>query len=236
VILGVVPARGGSKGLVGKNLRPLGGLPLVVHTIHAAQKSALLSDFVVSTDDPEIAAIARGAGARVPFLRPAELATDAIAVWPAVRHAVEQWEAATPGSALEAVVLLQPTSPLRNAEDIDNCITRFREHAADICVTVVAPHDNPYFNMVEITADSAPFARPCSPIMRAHARRQDAPTVYALNGAAYVVARSALATLENQFHLTRYAVCEMPRHRSVDIDSLEDLELAEWLLAREGRA
>jgi CMP-N,N'-diacetyllegionaminic acid synthase len=236
VILGVVPARGGSKGLVGKNLRPLGGIPLVVHTIQAAQKSALLSDFVVSTDDPAIAEVARAAGAKVPFLRPAELASDQIAIWPAVRHAVEHWEAAAGGVAVEAVVLLQPTSPLRAAEDIDTCIERFREHAADICVTVVAPHDSPYFNMVEITKDATPFARPCSPIMREHARRQDAPAVYALNGAVYVVRRAALATLENQFLLPRYAVSEMPRRRSVDIDSLEDLELAEWLLAREGRA
>lgn len=235
MILGIVPARGGSKGLAGKNLRPLGGLPLVVHTIQAARASALLSDVVVSTDDPAIAEVARGAGAKVPFLRPADLATDTIAVWPAVRHAVEHWEAATPGVELEAVVLLQPTSPLRSAEDIDTCIARFREHEAEICVTVVVPHDSPYFNMVQITTDTAPFARPCSPIMREHARRQDAPSVYALNGAVYVVARPALAALENQFQLTRYAVSEMPRRRSVDIDSLEDLELAEWLLAREAR-
>lgn len=229
-ILGVIPARGGSKGVPGKNLQPLSGIPLIVHTIRAAQQSVLLSDFFVTTDDPGIADVARAAGARVPFLRPAELSTDEISVWPAVRHAVEHWERQE-AQILEAVVLLQPTSPLRTGDDIDACVTRFRELAADICATVVAPHDSPYFNMVEVSLESAPFVRPCSPLMLDCSRRQQAPPVYALNGAVYVVRREVLATIENQFRVLRFAVYEMPRCRSVDIDGPEDFALAEWWLS-----
>lgn len=235
MILGVIPARGGSKGLPGKNLRPLAGLPLIVHTIRAARESVYLSDFLVSTDDAAIAEAARGAGAKVPFLRPAELAGDEIAVWPAVRHAVEYWERME-GQSPEAVVLLQPTSPLRTGADVDACIARFRELEADICATTVRAHDSPYFNLVEETAESAPFVRPCSPLMLRHERRQETPTVYALNGAVYVVRRAALTTLENLFGLERLAIYEMPRNRSVDIDSAEDLELGEWLLTRAATA
>ena len=197
MILGIIPARGGSKGLPGKKLRALGGVPLIAHTIRAAQGSRRLDDSLVSTDDPAIAEAAREAGARV-----------------------------------ETAVLLQPTSPLRTAEDIDACITRLVDDGADMCVSVVRPHDSPYFNMVEIAKETAPFARACSPLMREAVRRQDAPAVYALNGAVYAVRRAVLETLENQFRLDRLAVSEMPRHRSVDIDTAEDLELAEWLLGR----
>jgi CMP-N-acetylneuraminic acid synthetase len=231
MVLGVIPARGGSKGLPGKNLRYLGGVPLIVHTIRAAQESRLLTDYLVSTDDPTIAEVAKTAGAKVPFIRPAELASDEMSVWPAIRHAVEHWERHELHS-VEAVAVLQPTSPLRTGGDIDACISRFREIDAEICATVVATHDSPYFNMVEVPPGSAPFIRPCSPLMHSSSRRQDAPQVYALNGAVYVVRRSILTTLDNQFQVDRFAIFEMPRDRSVDIDTEDDLELAEWLLAR----
>src|SRR3989337_3350204 len=169
MILGVIPARGGSKGLPGKNLRLVAGVPLIVHTIRAARKSRLLSDFIVSTDDPAIAQVARAEGAKVPFLRPPDLAEDDVSMWPVVRHAVAEWERGGEGEeAAEAVALLQATSPLRTAVDIDACIARFLELDAGICVTVFAAHDSPYFNMVEITAESAPYARPCSPRSEEH--------------------------------------------------------------------
>ncbi len=231
MVLGVIPARGGSKGLPGKNLRPLGGVPLIVYTIRAARESRLLADFLVSTDDLRIADVARAAGANVPFLRPMELATDGISLWPVVRHAVEHWEQ-TDGRPVSAVALLQPTSPLRTGDDIDRCILRFDELDADICATAVAAHENPYFKMVEVIPESPDFIRPCSPFMLKSSRRQDAPRVYALNGAVYVVRRSILSTLENQFQVDRFAIFEMPPSRSVDIDSQDGLEFAEWILAR----
>ncbi len=231
MVLGVIPARKGSKGLPGKNLRPLGGVPLIIHTIRAARDSRRLTDFLVSTDDPKTAEIAQAADANVPFLRPMELATDGISLWPVVRHAVEYWEQIH-DQAIRVIALLQPTSPLRTGDDIDRCILRFDELDADICATAVAAHENPYFKMVEVIPESPDFIRPCSPFMLKSSRRQDAPRVYALNGAVYVVRRSILSTLENQFQIDRFAIFEMPPSRSVDIDSQDDLEFAEWILAR----
>lgn len=230
LVLGVIPARGGSKGFPGKNLALLGGRPLVVHSIVAAKRSQLLDEFVVSTDDSMIADVARAAGASVPWLRPAELAADDTPIWPVILHAAEQWERTTRRGA-DAVVLLQATSPLRAPEDIDGCIARFWERDADICATVVVSHDSPYFNMVETVPDSPDLVRPCTPAMLAHSRRQAVPRVYALNGAVYVVRRSLLPGLQNQFHVKRYVVYEMPRLRSVDVDGAEDLALAELLLS-----
>ena len=228
--LGVIAARGGSKGFPRKNLRLLDGRPLIEHTIMAARRSHCLDDFLVSTDDPAIADAARAAGAKVPFMRPPELATDEVSIWPTLRHAAEQWERAS-GSVADAVVLLQPTSPLRLPEDIDGCVARFWELQANICVTVVRAHDSPYFNLVEPVPGSA-FFHACSPLMLDHSRRQEVPPVYALNGAVYVVRRSVLPELENQFRVEHFAVYEMPRVRSLDIDGPEDLELAEWVLCR----
>ena len=233
--LGVIAARGGSKGFPGKNLRRLAGLPLIVHTILAAQQSRLLEEFLVTTDDPAIADTAREAGAPVPFLRPPDLATDDIPIWPAVLHATEQWEK-TAGRVADAVVLLQPTSPLRTAGDIDGCITRFRDSEADICSSVTATHDSPYFNMVEPVPGDPDLVRPCTPLMTDRSRRQEAPPVYAVNGAIYVIRRSVLQSLQNQFRVGRYVAYEMPRTRSVDIDGPDDLEFAEWLLSRARQA
>ncbi len=233
--LGVIAARGRSKGFPGKNLRLLAGRPLIVHTILAARQSSLLNDCLVSTDDPAIADTARATGANVPFLRPPELATDEIPIWPAVLHATEQWERIT-GQVADGVVLLQPTSPLRTAEDIDGCIARFWELEADICCSVVASPDSPYFNMVEPVPGDPNLVRPCTSFMLDHSQRQEAPPVYAVNGGVYVIRRSVLQGLLNQFWVQRYVTYEMPRSRSVDIDGPEDLEFAEWLWSRTRQA
>src|SRR5262249_37345481 len=148
------------------------------------------------------------------------------------QHATGFWES-THRTTASAVVLLQPTSPLRTAGDIDGCIDRFCETNAEICASVVRPHDSPYFNMVEADPRARPFVPACSPHMHRYARRQDAPVVYALNGAVYVIGRSTLARIENQFRLRRFAVYEMPTRRSVDIDDAEHLALAECLLSQD---
>ena len=232
MILGVITARGGSKGLPGKNLLPLGGVPLIGHTIRAARESELLSEFVVSTDDPKIAEVASALGANVPFCRPAHLATDDASHWRVVCHAVEQWENAA-GDHVKTAVLLQPTSPLRRAADIDACLSRYQEVDADVCATVVVSHHSPYYNMVEMTPESSPFVRPLLPEMSRDIRRQTKPVVHATNGAVFVVRRSVLSTMENQFAIDRFAVVDMPSSRSVEIDTVEDLALAEYLLSRE---
>jgi len=231
VILGVIAARGGSRGFPGKNLQLLAGRPLIVHSILAARESRLLDKFFVSTDDPAIAEVARAAGADVPFLRPAELATDDMPIWPVALHGAEYWEKES-GCVVDTAIMLQATSPLRLGEDIDGCITRFRQLNADICASVVEAHDSPYFNMVEPVPGSTELVKPCTPFMLQQSRRQGVPPVYALNGAVFVYKCSVLPGLQSQFHVRRYAVYRMPWSRSVDIDGPEDLELAEWLLSR----
>lgn len=141
-VLGVIPARAGSRRLPGKNIRILEGRPLIHYTIRAAQESRTLSDLIVSTDSWEIARKARNAGAKTPFLRPLELSGDGAGSWPVLRHAVEFWEKGY-GKRVDAAVLLQPTSPLRTAEDIDRCVEKLFEDGADACLSVEEKHQSP---------------------------------------------------------------------------------------------
>ena len=231
--LGVVVARGGSKRFPGKNLGLLGGRPLIAYSIEAARRSRLLDDFLVSTDDPKIAEVAREAGASVPFLRPPELATDEVPIWPVALHATRQWEVRS-GRSVGATVLLQATSPLRSAEDIDGCIQRFWDQEADVCASVTIPHDSPYFNLVEPRPDDPGLVRPCTEEMLTPHHHRTRHLVYALNGAVFVYRPSILGGLTSQFRVGRYVVYPMPRCRSVDIDEPEDLDLAEWYLQRSG--
>lgn len=231
VNLGVVVARGGSKRFPGKNLRLLGGRPMIAYSIEAAMGSRLLDDFLVSTDDRDIAQAARDAGASVPLLRPPELATDETPIWPVALHATRQWEVRS-GRAVGATVLLQATSPLRTAEDIDGCIRRFWDQAADVCASVTIPHDSPYFNLMEPRSDDPELVRPCTEEMLAPLHHRTRHPVYALNGAVFVYRPSILDGLTSQFQVGRYVVYPMPRSRSVDIDEPEDLDLAEWYLQR----
>lgn len=226
-VLGIIPARGGSKGLPGKNVCLLGGIPLILHTVSAARKAKTVTDFIISTDDPGIARVVKNAGVPVPFLRPTELAKDKSSVWLAIRHAVAYWEKEK-SQIPKTIVILQPTSPLRTGGDIDACVRRLWALNADLCATVTVSHDNPYFNMLQLPSKKQPFARPLCGNPKASTRRQDAPPVYALNGAVYALKRNILSHLKNPFALSRFAVSRMPRSRSVDIDTEEDLVLAEY--------
>lgn len=234
VNLGVVVARGGSKRFPGKNLRHLGGRPLITYAVLAAQQSRLLHDFIVSTDDPAIAQVAQAAGAKAPFLRPPELAADDVPIWPVALHATREWEKLT-GRPADAVVLLQATSPLRTSDDIDGSIRRFWDLEADVCASVVRSHDSPYFNMVAPCSPASDLVRPLTEEMCGRAYRWDDHPVYALNGAVFVYRPSILDGLTSQFRVGRYVVYPMPRCRSVDIDEPEDLELAEWYMRRSSR-
>ena len=224
-IIATICARGGSKGLPGKNLRPLAGLPLIVHTIRQAQQCSLIKGVYVSTDDEAIAQVARAAGAVVPGLRPAELATDEAPKLPAIEHLVQGIEAS--GMTVDSVVDLQPTSPLRLPVDIEGALAL--RHAADLVVSVTEPSHNPYYTLAE--ADREGFLALGKPA--AFVRRQDAPACWGLNGAIYVWRREALPrAISHGFWSVRVKGYPMPRNRSVDIDDLEDFELAQWLLAR----
>lgn len=229
-ILGIIPARGGSKGIPGKNRIPLAGRPLIAYTIEAAQNAVSLSDFLVSTEDKGIAAVAKRLGAPVPFFRPKSLAGDGVAMWPVVRHAVKAWEEKNQ-QRLYAVVLLQPTSPLRSSADIDLCVRTFHRSQADACVSVANSHANPYLNMVRRSGDSV-FVQPFIFVKKQCTRRQEAPPTFVINGAVYVIKRDVLDTLKSLFDIQRLASYEMPFDRSVDIDTPDDLSLARYLMKR----
>jgi CMP-N,N'-diacetyllegionaminic acid synthase len=227
--IATICARGGSKGLPGKNIRAFAGRPLIVHTILQALRCEHIAGVYVSTDDQAIADIAQGAGAQVPYLRPAELATDAAPKLPVIDHLVRYLEAE--GASIARIVDLQPTSPLRRSADIEAALSLQPE--AELVVSVTAAHDNPYFNLVEAQADGTVRLSKGD----GSGRRQDVPAVYALNGSIYVWQRAALAKAAAKGLWSVQAVpYEMPRWKSVDIDDLEDFEYAEWLLARHGAA
>lgn len=223
--IATICARGGSKGLPGKNIRPFAGVPLIVHSIRQALACARIEGVYVSTDDDAIADIARQAGAQVPFKRPAELATDAAGKLPVIEHLVRFLE--QQGESVHRIVDLQPTSPLRQASDIEAALGARPD--ADLVVSVAEAQDNPYFNLVEATPDG--LVHLCAG--DGTLRRQDAPPVYALNGSIYVWQRAALAKAAAQgLWSVRVAPFVMPRWKSVDIDTLEDFEYAQWLHAR----
>lgn len=221
--LGLIPARGGSKRLPGKNLRRLGGKPLIAWTIEAALGAAMLDRVVVSTDDPAIARVSETHGAEVPFVRPPGLSTDTATSLDVVLHALE----ALP--PVDFVVLLQPTSPLREAADIDAAVRLAHDRRADAVVSV-CPTDHPpeWCNVLPEDGSMAGFLRE---EVRG-VRSQDLPTSYRLNGAIYVYRRARLLR-ERAFAMdeTCYAYV-MPSGRSVDIDTELDLELAEVRLRK----
>ena len=220
--IATICARGGSKGLPGKNIRLFAGKPLIVHTIEQALACTLLDAVFVSTDNAEIADIARAAGAIVPYLRPAELASDTAAKLPVIEHLVRHLEQG--GQCIARIVDLQPTSPLREVQDITLALNACPD--MPLTVSVRQAQDNPYFNMVERGADG------CMALCKGQGstRRQDSPAVYALNGSIYVWQRAALAQAAIQgLWSVRLGVVEMAHWKSVDIDDLNDFEYAEWL-------
>lgn len=223
--IALIPARGGSKGLPRKNVLPLGGKPLVAWTIEAARACPELSRVLVSTDDTEISEAARAAGADVPFLRPAEIAGDASPVLDAALHALAWCRAQ--GDAPEVLVLLQPTSPLRLAEDIRGALAMLAEGGCDAVVSVCEPATHPWL-LRTVGADG--FMAPLLPVPAGYTPRQAFPSVYALNGAVYAVRVDALER-ERTFAPARTRPFVMPLERSIDIDTALDLRIAEALLA-----
>ncbi|OZB36047.1 MAG: acylneuraminate cytidylyltransferase [Halothiobacillus sp. 14-56-357] len=219
-VLALIPARGGSKGLPGKNIRPLKGKPLIGWSIEAARASRYVSRIVVSSDDEEILAVARDQGAETPFRRPASLAGDATPGMDVVLHALDQL------AGFEWVVLLQPTSPLRLAADIDAAIEQCLKTNAPACVSVCEAPASPWW-MFEVGAECR--MRSFLPAEQRPVRRQDLPDLYALNGAVYV-AKTEWLRMSLSFLTEETVAYVMPPARSVDIDTLFDFQLAECLL------
>lgn len=216
--LALIPARGGSKGIPRKNIRPLGGRPLIAWSIEAALASMHIDAVVVSTEDEEIAEISRKFGAQVPFMRPLELAQDNTPGMDPVMHAIGRLP------QFDRIVLLQPTSPLRMTDDINACIELATRQKANSVVSVCEPAKSPYW-MYQLGSDN----RLTKLIDNTEAtRRQDLPLVYALNGAIYVADASWLR--KTKTFLTDETIgYVMPPERSVDIDTSMDWTVAEHL-------
>lgn len=213
-ILALITARGGSKGLPRKNLLPAGGCPLIAWTIAAAAGAELIGRVVVSTEDDEIMDVARAWGADVPFRRPHALATDTASSIDVVLHALDQ----LPG--YDYVVLLQPTSPLRTAADIDAALRMVEASGAPGCVSVCQATQSPYW-MYRLDDDGR--LTPLFESQATLARRQDIPPVYVLNGAIYVARVDWLRATRN-FLGPGCIAYPMSVERSLDIDTPEDFE------------
>lgn len=222
----IICARGGSKGVSKKNIRPLCGKPLLVHTIDVARKCHSIDRVVVSTEDPEIAEVARASGAEVPFLRPNELALDSAPKLPVIKHVVDYLESQE-GYQPDIVVDLDPTSPLRTEADIEACIRMVRDEGADNVFSVTKAHRNPYFNMVEIVDGRVRLVKP---LPQSVVRRQDAPEVYDMNASIYVWKREVLMNNDSLF-LERTRIYEMPEW-AIDVDSETDFEFVEFILRK----
>lgn len=220
-ILGLIPARGGSKGLPRKNVLPVAGKPLIAWTIDAAKQSRHLDRLVLSSDDEEIMATARRFGCDVPFRRPNSLADDAATTIDVAKHALQ----ALPG--YDILVVLQPTSPLRSSNDIDAAVERLITTQADSCVTVNEPDKSPYWSY---SVSNNGLIEPLIDAQLALKRRQELPPAYVINGAVYA-AKTAWLMRQNGFVGSNTVASVMPAGRSLDVDTLQDLRVSEILLS-----
>jgi len=225
-VLCTICARGGSKGVPNKNIREVGSKPLIAHTIEHALQWDHPTDVIVSTDNDAIADVATEYGASVPFTRPAQLATDTAAKLPVIKHAVSEVEHQS-GNTYDYIIDLDATAPLRTVEDIENCFRVATDSDAQNAYTVVESDKNPYFNMVEL--DSQGYASLSKSTGNEITRRQDTPSVYAMNASIYVFERSFLMNTDS-IHGDKTKVSVMPPERSVDIDRPIDLAFVEFLL------
>lgn len=220
--LATICARGGSQGVPRKNILSLLGKPLIQYTIEQARACPLIDHVFVSTDDEEIAAIAKQAGANVPFLRPAELATSTAPKIPVIQHLVD-WVVDS-GIKVDKIVDLDPTSPLREPEDIRACIEML-DAKTDVVITGYLAIKNPYFNMVEQQADG--YYSLVKHTKDGVHQRQRAPKVYAMNASIYVWHPH---TLSKGLWDGKAKLHVMPRERSIDIDEPIDFKLVELLM------
>jgi len=223
VVVCVIPARGGSKGLPGKNIKNFCGKPLIAHTIEQARQSKYIDRVIVSTEDEEIARISLEYGAEVPFMRPIELARDNSSTVDVLLHAIN-WLETVDRYAFDILLLLHTTTPLRSVEDISKSITLMVEENADNVFSVAEAHRNPYFNMVEINKNGyAALVKQGN-----FTTRQAAPLVYDMNSSIYVWWKELLKENKKIF-LDKTKIYIMPKERSIDIDDALDFRLAEIL-------
>lgn len=230
-VLGVITARGGSKSIPGKNLKRLGGKPLIAYTIDAARESGALDRTIVSTEDRAIADLARERGCELPFVRPATLSADETRHLDVMAHAVHTLR--DQGYVADAVMILQPTSPLRRAEDIRGAIELLESSGADsvVSVSAVPAHYNP---MRMLRLDDRGFATlfvTGAPVRTRINRRQDMPAAWTMDGAVYLFRTSAILAAEPSLYGNSTAAYVTPEPYGISIDDLADWEHAERTLA-----
>ena len=227
-VLAIVPARGGSKGLPGKNLRPLHGKPLVAWPVVAALGAQSVDQVIISTDDPAIAEAARAAGAEVPFMRPAHLASDKASSMDVVLHALDTLE--SQGQVFEYVVLLEPTSPLTESSDVESALERLRasRESADAIVGICRVEStHPEYDVRQNDQGLiTPYAVPDFQSLR---RRQDIEKLYFLEGSLYISSVEAFR-LHRSFYHHRTLGYEVPRWKSIEVDDIFDFIMVEAVL------
>lgn len=225
--IGLIPARGGSKGIPHKNIYNINGKPLIAYTIEAgleAKKQGYLDKVVVSTEDKEIAEIAVDYGAEVPFLRPAELAADTSKSVDCMIHAVQYFSGL--GIAYDTMVLLQPTSPLRTADDIVEAIKLYEQEGVDSLVSCYKEESISEYNSYHLEGN---IGKPLNEGHKLGKRRQDITSLYVRNGAVFIT--DVAYMLKSQLIIgNQPAIYVMPQERSVNIDTHYDLKLAEWII------
>ena len=221
-------ARGGSKGLPGKNIRLFAGKPLIAWAIESAKGVKGIDEVYVSTDSVEIAEVASEFGARVPFMRPNDLARDESPEWNAWRHALQYFHD-TDGEMPNALFSIPVTAPLRAVEDLQSCVNLYLAGGCDSVITVTEAHRNPYFNMVSIAGNGVNeiVCKNTSELTR----RQDAPEVFDVTTVAYVVNSEFIMKHNGLFDGVVKSI-KVPIERSIDIDSLFDFEIAEFLMRK----
>ena len=223
-VLIIIPARGGSKGIPRKNIKPLNGKPLIYYAIDTARAIAEDENICVSTDDNEIKSVVEAYGLMVPFLRPDELATDTAGTYEVLLQALDFYE--NQGKHFKAVLLLQTTSPFRTAKQVREALTLFDQSDADMVVSVKECPANPYYNVFE--EDEAGYLHVCKGDGSIF-RRQDAPKVYEYNGAIYIMDACELkrTDMHKMQHRIKYV---MDAKSSFDLDTMEDWQMAEMML------
>jgi len=222
----LICARGGSKGLPGKNIKPLNGVPLIGWSINIAKQINRASRIIVSTDSEEISKVALEYGAEVPFIRPKELAQDSTPEWLVWRHAIDYIENNF-SEIFDAILVLPTTAPLRSREDINACIDLFEGKTVDSVITVSEARRNPYFNMTVNNNDE--YASLAISPESTITRRQDVPEVFDMTTVAYVVSTNFVKNNDGIFEGKVKSVT-IPRERAIDIDDLMDFKIAEIML------
>ena len=226
-ILCTICARAGSKGVTNKNLRLINGLPLIAYSLQQAVENKLFSQIAVSSDSSEIRTTAMAHGATFVVDRPTQMASDTAPKLPAIRHCVETTEKEF--GQFDIIIDLDATAPLRIAADIIGSLKLLTATNADNVITGTPAHRSPYFNLVE--QDENGIVQLSKPLKDAVTRRQDSPKCFDMNASIYVWRRDALLNNPSLF-VSSTRLFEMPRERSLDIDSEADFEMVEWMMSK----